>query len=42
METIQMSLNRGMDPENMVHLYNGILLSYQKLLHETHRQMGGT
>jgi hypothetical protein len=27
-ETTQMSLNRGMDTENVVHLQNGILLSY--------------
>jgi hypothetical protein len=27
-ETTQMSLNRGMDTENVVHLHNGILLSY--------------
>jgi hypothetical protein len=27
-EKTQMSLNRGMDTENMVHLHNGILLSY--------------
>jgi hypothetical protein len=26
----QMSLNRGMDTENMVHLHNGVLLRYQK------------
>jgi hypothetical protein len=25
----QMSLNRGMDTENVVHLHNGALLSYQ-------------
>jgi hypothetical protein len=24
----QMSLNRGMDTENVVHLHNGVLLSY--------------
>jgi hypothetical protein len=24
----KMSLNRGMDTENMVHLHNGVLLSY--------------
>jgi hypothetical protein len=24
----QISLNRGMDTENMVHLHNGVLLSY--------------
>ena len=27
-ETTQMFLNRGMDTENVVHLHNGILLSY--------------
>ena len=27
---IQMSLNRGMDTENVVHLHNGVLLSYLK------------
>jgi hypothetical protein len=26
----QMSLNRGMDTENLVHLHNGVLLSYFK------------
>jgi hypothetical protein len=26
--TTQMSLNRGTDTENVVHLHNGILLSY--------------
>jgi len=30
LERAQMSLNRGMDTENVVHLHNGILLSYQK------------
>ncbi len=25
-----MSLNRGMDTENVVHLHNGVLISYQK------------
>jgi hypothetical protein len=25
----QMSLNRGMDTDNVVHLYNGVLLSYK-------------
>jgi hypothetical protein len=24
----QMSLNKGMDTENVVHLHNGVLLSY--------------
>jgi len=30
LERTQMSFNRGMDTENVVHLHNGILLSYQK------------
>jgi hypothetical protein len=30
LERTQMSLNRGMDTENVVHLHNGVLLSYQK------------
>jgi hypothetical protein len=34
-----MSLKRGMDTENVVHLHNGILLSYEKQwLHEILRQ----
>ena len=28
LERTQMPLNRGMDPENVVHLHNGVLLSY--------------
>jgi hypothetical protein len=28
LERIQMSFNRGMDTENVVHLYNGVLFSY--------------
>ena len=28
LERIQMSLNRGMDTKNVVHLHNGVLLSY--------------
>jgi hypothetical protein len=28
LETIQMSLNRGMGTENVVHLHNGVQLSY--------------
>jgi hypothetical protein len=28
LERIQMSLNRGMDTENVVHIHNGVLLSY--------------
>jgi hypothetical protein len=27
LERTQMSLNRGMDTENVIHLYNGLLLS---------------
>ena len=30
LERTQMALNRGMDTENVVHLHNGILLSYSK------------
>jgi hypothetical protein len=28
LETTQVFLNRGMDTENVVHLHNGVLLSY--------------
>jgi hypothetical protein len=28
LEVSQMSLNKGMDTENVVHLHNGVLLSY--------------
>jgi hypothetical protein len=28
LEKTQMSLNRGMDTENVVYLHNGVLLSY--------------
>jgi hypothetical protein len=28
LESTQMSLNRGMDTENMVHLHNGVVHSY--------------
>lgn len=43
LERTQMPFNRGMDTENVVHLHNGILLSYQKQwLYEIHRQMVGT
>jgi len=39
----KMLFNRGMDTENVVHLHNGVLLSYQKQwLHEILRQMDGT
>jgi hypothetical protein len=27
-EKTQMSLNKGMDTENVVHLHNGVVLSY--------------
>jgi hypothetical protein len=37
-----MSLNRGMDTENVVHLHNGVLFSYLKILHEIHKRMDGT
>ena len=38
-----MPFNRGMDTENVVHLHNGILLSYQKQrVYEIRRQMVGT
>jgi hypothetical protein len=30
LEAIQMSLNRVMDTENVVHLYNGVLLRYEE------------
>jgi len=43
LERTQMSFNRGMDTENVVHLHNGILLSYQKQwLHEILRHIDGT
>ena len=29
LERIQISLNRGMDTENVVHLHNGVLLIYK-------------
>ena len=30
METTQMFIDRGMDKEDVVHIYNGILLSHKK------------
>ena len=30
MEATEMSINRGMDKENVVHIYNGILVSLKK------------
>jgi hypothetical protein len=39
----QMSLNRGMDTENVVHLHNGMLRNYYKQrIHEILRKMGGS
>jgi hypothetical protein len=39
----QMSLNRGMDTEKVVHLHNGVLLSYSKQrIYEILRQMDGS
>ena len=29
MEAVKMSINRGMDKEDVVHIYNGILLSHE-------------
>ena len=29
MEAVKMSINRGMDKEDVVHIYNGILLSHK-------------
>ena len=29
-EATQMSINRGMDEEDVIHVYNGILLSHKK------------
>ena len=31
METTEMSINRGMDKEDIVHIYNGILPSHKKM-----------
>jgi hypothetical protein len=40
LERTQMSLNRGMDTENVVYLHNGVLLSNEKQsIHEILRQM---
>jgi hypothetical protein len=37
-----MSLTRGMDTENVIYLYNGVLLSYWKQwIYEILRQMDG-
>ena len=30
MEAASMSIDRGMDKENVVHIYNGLLLSHEK------------
>ena len=43
LERMQMSLNRRMDTENVVHLHNGILLSYFKQqIYEILGQMDGS
>ena len=43
LKTTQMPHNRRMDTENVVHLNNGILLSYEKpQTHEFYTQMNGT
>ena len=43
LETTQMSVNREVDTENMIHLHNEILLRYLKQrYHEILRQMDGT
>jgi hypothetical protein len=43
LETTEMSHNRRMDTENVVHLHSGILLSYKELGHaEFCRLMDGT
>jgi hypothetical protein len=43
LERTQMSFNRGMDTENVVHLHNGVLVSYCKQwIHEILRQMDRT
>jgi hypothetical protein len=40
LERTQISLNRGMDKENVVHLHNGVLLRYSKQrIYEILRQM---
>jgi len=40
METTYMSINRGMDKEDVVDIYNGILLSHKR--NGIHRDMDGT
>ena len=43
LERTQMSINRGMDIENVVILHNGVLLSYYKqLIYELLRQIDGS
>jgi hypothetical protein len=42
LERTQMSLNRGMNTENVVNLHSGVLLNYYKeLIYEIPRQMDG-
>ena len=33
-----MSIDRGMDKEDVVHIHNGILLSHKKAMNECHLQ----
>jgi hypothetical protein len=43
LERTQMSLNGGMDTENVVHVHNGVLLSNLKQwIYEILRKMGGS
>ena len=43
LERTQISLNRGMDTENVVHLHNRVLLSYEKQwIYEILRHMDGS
>ena len=42
LEITQMSLNRGMDTENVIHLHNGVLIRNSKhRIYEIPRQMDG-
>jgi hypothetical protein len=43
LERTQLSFNREMDTENVIHLHNGVLLNFKKqLFHKILRQMDGT
>jgi hypothetical protein len=42
LKRMQMFLNKGMDTENVIHLYNGVLLGYWKqVIYEIVRQVDG-